>query len=152
LTASAHQGIITSVCPALEIVITPAHAHMHVPVLSSAGMLPIMTVGAPPGIQGPTVTGMQGMGVSTPRAADVADATVGLAIEEHIPKGMMFVIGIMSMILAAGLLPAITLFVGKTISVLGAAPKLHAKDAPATTCIGMDGSLFFGMPDGPVGP
>ena len=36
---------------------------------------------------------MQGIGVSTPRAAAVAAATVGFAIELHIPNGMMFTIG-----------------------------------------------------------
>ena len=32
----------------------------------------------PPGVQGATITGMQGMGVRTPIAADVAEATMGL--------------------------------------------------------------------------
>ncbi len=41
-------------------------------------MLAMRTVGEP-GIHGAVVFGMHGMGVSTPLAADVADATVGLA-------------------------------------------------------------------------
>jgi hypothetical protein len=61
-------------------------------VLFKAGMLPIKTVGAPT-IHGATVTGKQGMGVRTPIAAAVADATVGLAIDEHMPKGRMFTMG-----------------------------------------------------------
>lgn len=64
-------------------------------------MLPRGTVGAP-ATQGAGVTGMQGMGVRTPRAADVADATAGLAIELHIPNGMMLTMGMLSLMLAAG--------------------------------------------------
>jgi len=52
-----------------------------------------MTVGEPT-IHGAGVTGMQGIGVSTPIAADVAEATAGLARLVHIPKGMMFTIGL----------------------------------------------------------
>lgn len=73
-------------------VITPAQAHMHCDVLVSAGFPPINTVGDP-GVQGAKVTGTQGMGVSTPLAAAVADATVGLAMEVHMPKGGMFAMG-----------------------------------------------------------
>jgi hypothetical protein len=58
-------------------------------VLSKAGLFPIMMVGFP-GIHGEEVTGMQGMGVSTPKAAEVADATIGFANELHVPKGMIF--------------------------------------------------------------
>jgi len=43
------------------------------------------TVGFP-GIQGATVLGTQGIGVNTPKAAEVADATVGFAKDWHIPK------------------------------------------------------------------
>ncbi len=49
-------------------------------------MPPIETVGEP-GVQGVTVTGTQGIGVRTPNAADVAEATAGLLMELHIPKG-----------------------------------------------------------------
>lgn len=55
-----------------------------------------------PGAYGAVVTGMQGMGVKTPKAAAVADATDGFAIELHIAKGMIFSIGILSMMLAMG--------------------------------------------------
>jgi hypothetical protein len=55
-------------------------------------MLPIKTVGAP-GAHGAGVTGMQGIGVNTPRAAVVAAATVGFAMEEQVPKGEMFTMG-----------------------------------------------------------
>ena len=69
--------------------------------LSRDGMFARRTVGAP-ATQGAGITGRHGMGVSTPRAAAVADATVGLAIELHIANGMMLTIGIWSLMLAAG--------------------------------------------------
>ena len=46
-----------------------------------------------PGIQGAEVTGIQGIGVSTPSAAAVAAMTIGFVGELHIAKGMMFFIG-----------------------------------------------------------
>lgn len=65
---------------------------MHFEVLSSAGMFPIITVGAP-GAHGAGITGMHGTGVRTPKAAVVAAATAGLAMDMHIPKGGMFTMG-----------------------------------------------------------
>src|SRR6266481_5131017 len=97
---------------------TPPQLHMQVHVLLSAGMPPIMQVDEP-GVQGEVVTGMQGIGVNTPRAAAVAEATVGLAIDVHMPKVGMFVIGIKSMMLAAGVV-ALTRFAGRTFSAEGA--------------------------------
>ncbi len=72
--------------------ITPPHVHIHFDMLSRAGIFPIITVGDP-GTQGAAVTGMQGIGVSTPRAAAVAEATSGLAMLMHIPNGGMLTIG-----------------------------------------------------------
>jgi hypothetical protein len=112
---------------------------MQVQVLFSAGMLPIMVVAAP-GVHGEVVTGMQGMGVNTPRAAAVAEATVGLAMDMHIPKGGMLVIGMKSMMLAAGAV-AFTLFTGNTLSADGAIPKVHIITAPEVTCEGMGGKV-----------
>jgi hypothetical protein len=112
--------------------ITPPHAHIHLDVLLSAGMLLIMTVGEP-GAHGAVVTGMHGMGVSTPMAAAVADATVGLAMDMHMPNGGMFTIGFMSMMLAAGGPPHMVLFVGSTFSALGATPNVHIIIAPVVT-------------------
>jgi hypothetical protein len=86
-------------------------------------MLPIRTVGAP-GTHGAGVAGTHGMGVNTPRAAAVAAATVGFAGDEHIPNGMMFISGLLSMIFASGVLVS-TRLAGKTTRLLGAAPKLH---------------------------
>src|SRR6266478_6291841 len=72
-------------CPGEVMVMTPAHMHMHMEELLRAGCLPIKTVGDP-GVHGAVVAGMQGMGVNTPRAAAVAEATVGFAMDMHIPK------------------------------------------------------------------
>jgi hypothetical protein len=86
-------------------------------------MLATITV-AEPGAHGAVVTGMQGMGVNTPIAADVADATIGFASELHIPNGMIFAIGILSMMLAIGVV-VLTMFLGRTVRELGVVPKLH---------------------------
>lgn len=56
------------------------------------GFPPTVMVGLP-GAQGDVVTGIQGMGVRTPSAAAVAEATVGLANELHIPKGRILTMG-----------------------------------------------------------
>lgn len=71
---------------------TPAQVHMRVWVLSRIGILPSTMVGTP-ATHGAGVAGTQGIGVSTPAAAVVAAATVGLVGAEHIPNGMMFTIG-----------------------------------------------------------
>ncbi len=91
------------------------------------------TVGAP-GAQGAGVTGTHAIGVNTPEAADVADATSGLVMEEHIPNGGILTMGWLSMIVAAGV-PVRVRFCGKTINEEGAAPKLHCIIAPIQTCI-----------------
>ena len=70
----------------------PPQLHMHLQVLSIAGVLPIKIVGFPR-IQGDVVTGIQGMGVNTPNAAVVAAATIGFASEVHITNGKIFTIG-----------------------------------------------------------
>lgn len=85
-------GIMTVTCPGLTIWITPAHRHISLQVLSSAGLPPVSTVAAP-GSHGPGVAGTHGIGVSAPSAAAVALATVGLARLLHMPKGGMFTIG-----------------------------------------------------------
>ena len=117
-------------------VMTPPHIHMQVEVLLSAGLLAMRTVGEP-GAQGAVVTGMQGMGVSTPSAAAVAEATAGLDGVMHMPKGMMFTMGTKSMMFAAGMLEHMVLFTGRTVKVPGAAPKLHISVAPLTTRLAM---------------
>lgn len=101
-------------------------------ILSSAGTPPIIT-DVEPGAHGAAVAGMQGIGVNTPNAAAVADATVGFAMDMHIPKGMMLVIGILSIIVAAGMELVSTFFCGSTIILPGAMPKLHISWAPLQT-------------------
>jgi len=96
------QGICPVTCPGTTTDITPPQVHINLEVLFSAGMLPSMTVGDPVA-QGAGVTGMQGIGVKTPAAAEVAEATVGLARLVHIPKGRMLTMGLLSMMLAAGI-------------------------------------------------
>ncbi len=109
----------------------PPYAHISLEVLLRAGLPPTSTVGDP-GAQGAGITGMQGMGVRTPIAAAVAEATAGLAGFVHIPKGMTFTSGILSMIVATGVLET-TLATGRTLSVDGAIPKLHTVMAPPQT-------------------
>jgi len=117
---------ITDICP------PQLHISLHVSV--KAGILPTFTVGEP-GVHGEGVTGTQGWGVKTPIAADVAAATVGLDKVLHTPKGMMLTVGLLSIMVPTGLLPAITLFCGVMTRPLGAAPKVHVSCAPIVTNI-----------------
>ena len=119
-------------CPGFVIVMTPPQVHIRVQVALSAGLFLIMTVGDP-GVHGAVVTGMQGMGVSTPSAAEVAAATCGLDGVVHMPNGMIFFMGMLSIIVAAGTLPALTRFSGVTTIVDGATPKEHINIAPIVT-------------------
>jgi len=114
---------------------------MHVWVLSSAGMLPISKFGAP-AIHGETVSGMHGIGVSTPEAAAVAVATVGFDGVVHIPNGLIFTMGTWSMMLAAGWFPDNVRLTGSTPKDEGAMPKLHISTAPLTTWIGTTAYLL----------
>jgi hypothetical protein len=125
------QGTLTVNCPAELMLMTPPQLHMHLEVLSRAGMFLINTVAAP-GVQGAAMTGMHGIGVSTPSAAVVAAATVGLLGVLHIPNGGMFTIGLLSMMVAAGA-PAVTRLTGRTLSVDGANPNVHCSIAPVVT-------------------
>ena len=68
---------------------------------------------------------MHGMGVSTPRAAAVAAATVGFAGEMHMPNGMIFTIGTWSMMLAANCPLIVVRLIGSTESTEGAIPIVH---------------------------
>jgi hypothetical protein len=76
--------------------------------------------------------GKHGIGVNTPIAAADAAATIGFAIDEHMPNGGMFMLGLLSIIFAAGA-PALTLLLGNTESAAGAIPKLQVINAPETT-------------------
>ena len=94
--------------------------------------------GAPPtitrevDIHGAGVTGTHGIGVSTPNAAAVADATTGLAMERHKPKGTMLSIGLLSMMLPTGGPCPSTRFTGRTFKGDGVSPMLQRNMLPAT--------------------
>ena len=95
-------------------------------------------IGAPPTmtreveIHGATVIGTQGMGVRTPRAAAVAEATTGLAIDRHIPNVGMLTMGLLSMMFPAGGPWARTRLRGRTFSGAGVSPMLHRRRLPLT--------------------
>ena len=138
-----HYGTIVVVAgPGDTTCITPAPLPMHLHVLFTAGFPPTSTVGEP-GAQGAAITGMHGIGVSTPRAAAVAAATCGFAREVHIPNGMMFTMGTLSMMQAAGILLHKTFPAGSTFSADGAIPKLHMSCAPDVTMIDTFDLLSF---------
>ncbi len=90
-----------------------------------------MTVGEP-GIQGPGVTGIQGWGVKTPKAAEVAAATWGLLSVVHMPNGMILVIETLSWMLPAGWFAIIIRFIGRMIILDGANPNEQVRSAPFT--------------------
>ena len=76
--------------------------------------------------------GTQGIGVSTPQAAEVAEATEGLARERHKPKVGMLTKGLLSKMLATGI-PLIMVFRGVTTRGAGVIPMLHCIIAPIHT-------------------
>ena len=84
----------------------------------------------PPGAHGAAITGMQGMGVSTPMAADVAEATVGFASDWHIPKGAMLTMGLLSMMLPMAIFIHLGRVGSATEKVPGAIPNVHCSIAP----------------------
>ena len=90
----------------------------------TAGLLLIKMVGEL-GVHGADVTGIQGWGVNTPCAAEVAAATWGLERVVHMPNGMMFFRGALSMMVAAGMLLPLVRFSGVISSWPGVVPKLH---------------------------
>lgn len=98
----------------------------------------LVIIGEPPTstreveIHGAGVTGTHGIGVRTPNAAVVAEATTGLAIERHMPNGMMFTIGLLSRILPAGGPWAMTRLTGSTFRGEGVNPMLHLSIEPLT--------------------
>ncbi len=110
--------------------------------LRSAGLFLIINLVAG-GAQGAPVTGTHGAGVGVPRAAAVNAITAGFVFELHMPNGKMFFIGMLSIIVAAGLFAALVRFSGVTINVLGAAPMLHIIMAPIVTSCGMMFLLYL---------
>lgn len=131
-TPKQSQGICSVVAPPNVIEMTPPYRHMHFESAFNAGMLPIRTVGDP-GAHGAVVTGVHGPGVSTPKAAAVSDAVTGLSKLLQTPNGEMLANGLLSMMVAAGLFSMLTIAVGITESVPGAAPIGHCNIAPVTT-------------------
>ena len=104
---------------------------MHLLLSVKAGMFITFTI-VLPGAHGATITGTHGIGVSTPMAADVAEATVGLAIDRHIPK-----VGILAGVKSIGVANNIVIHFGRsgtvTINEQGVIPWLHWSIAPIVT-------------------
>ena len=96
--------------------------------LVSAAIPPTFTCELP-GDQGAVITGTQGIGVSTPMAADVAEATVGLAIDWHIPN-VAILATVKSVVTAINMFIHFGLVGTMTANVHGAIPKLHWSTAP----------------------
>lgn len=111
--------------------ITPAKAQFNLQVLLSAGIPRTSTV-VDPGTQGAGNVGVQGMGVNTPRAAAVADATAGFAKEVHMMNGGTFTKGTLSIMFALSG-PSLSTLGDSTASVDGPVPKLHCIMAPIHT-------------------
>jgi len=123
------HGTVTVICAGCVIMISPAQAHISLQLVSSAGKPAIVTVGVP-GVHGAVSTGIHGAGVNTPIAAAVSAITAGLLVLMHMANGGTFTIGLLSMIVAAGIPPAVTRFSGRTIRAAGVVPKLHFSMAP----------------------
>lgn len=115
----------------------PPQAQQHWLPCSSTGPAGVITVGFV-GIQGAVITGTHGIGVrvKTPRAAAVAAAvaaaTVGFVIVIHIPNGITFTIGIISVIVPTGRPHTKMGILGIIWRQAGDVPKLHLHIAPVT--------------------
>ncbi len=127
--------------PGMEMLMTPAKAQKHCAPATTTGMPPTSVCGAI-GVHGPAITGTQGIGVSTPSAAAVAAATVGLASDWHMPNGGMFAPVTTSPMLATGR-PSTVGRGATTFSVDGANPNVQVIMAPDTA---------HGLPIGLTGP
>jgi hypothetical protein len=110
--------------PGNATLITPPQLQIAMESLFKIGIFFIITVGLS-GNHGDTVSGMHGIGVSTPSAAAVAAITIGFAILIHIPKGIMLSIGMWSIIVAPGRFINSVILVGNTMNGPGAAPNEH---------------------------
>jgi hypothetical protein len=91
-----------------------------------------------PGAQGAGVTGVQGTGVGTPKAADVAAMKAGLLGEQHIGNGTMLVNGMLSVITPL-MSELLTMGRGVGLNTEGAPPteKMQVVTAVPATCCGM---------------
>jgi len=108
--------------------------HWHVDVTSTHGRPPIWA-DTDPAVHGAPVAGTHGWGVRTPWAAAVAVATWGLPRLMHMPKGGMLVSGMVSAIVATGVV-ADTIGVA-TMRLAGVAPMVQVMVVPAVTNGGM---------------
>ena len=100
----------------------PAQRHSSFEVLLSAGRFSINTL-LEPGIQGAAVFGMHGaLNLALSAPGTLIDATAGLDILPHMPKGIIFSIGVKSIIVAAGLDTVFTVD-GITCKTDGISPK-----------------------------
>ncbi len=136
--------MVSVVVPLTVTWMTPPYAQLHMDELFSAGTPPTWTVGDP-GVHGAGTTGIHVPGVNTPSAAAVWAAVIGFAKLMHTPKGMMFAIGLLSMIVAIGFDSAITRLSGMTISDDGATPNEHLSIAPVATGCPIDAPYADGQ-------
>ena len=120
-------------CPGNENPIEPPYMQVSLLSLLSAGNPPTVTVDEP-GDHGASVSGTHGIGVSTPSAAAVAEATIGFAKDEHITKLGTFTNGLLSIIVAIGV-EVTTRLSGNTLSGIGAEPNVQLIIAPEQTHI-----------------
>ena len=109
------------ICPWLVNEICPAHIHIFLQVLVSAGIPSIIKSGLP-GIHGVVTTGTQGAGVNTPMAAAVAEITAGLEGDEHMPKVEMLTPGAKSLTFNFGMFDKETILEGLAIKGQGLVP------------------------------
>ena len=108
---------------------------MHIDPMARAG-LPWIIVNGAIGVHGATTVGVQVPGVSTPNAADVWAAVIGLSRLVQSANGGMLTAIAVSMIVAAGR-PSIRTVPGITFNVLGASPNEHCIMAPWSAGSGM---------------
>ena len=105
---------------------------LHIEVLSSASLLAICTAVAP-GLHGDDVAGMQGCGVNTPIAADVAAATCGFdglyahAERPDVERRDVVLDGRLGLLAGRGTIER------QYQSTAGLLPKVQANCAPLTT-------------------
>ena len=111
--------------------ITPPHIYMHLSLDETTGIPANKHVGFV-AIHGATIEGTQGIGVKTPMAAAVAEATVGFDKVVHIPNVAILTIGTKSVMVAIGNPAANTGSLGRTVNAAGAIPKEQLHKAPQT--------------------
>lgn len=127
------QVVETKSWPGDTTEIIPAKAHGHFDV-ATTHVTPACLAVTDPGAQGPLGTGVHGCGVSTPDAAEVAEATAGLARLMHNPNGAMLAGDATSVTVATAAVAATPR--GATVRVEGSVPMEHCRTAPVVTMAG----------------